>query len=176
MSNSPKVLAIVRHQDLYPDQPIVNPIYDRHLLATRVILRDQQGLIGLLFLARDGFYKLVGGGCEPGEILLDCLKRECLEEAGCQIANVKELGMIEEYRDAWKLRIDIYGYTAEVSGSKGQPKWDPEEIEQGCQLLWVKPEEAAKLLKQPPSVPNLYQWKFISHRDSIILTAALAKS
>ncbi len=40
-----------------------------------------------------------GRGIEEGEDNIEALKRECMEEIGCTITNVRELGVIEEYRN-----------------------------------------------------------------------------
>lgn len=53
--------------------------------AARAIVLDENNMIALLHVSRDGYYKLPGGGIEDSEDPVDALKRECREEIGCEI-------------------------------------------------------------------------------------------
>jgi 8-oxo-dGTP diphosphatase len=57
--------------------------------ARRLLCLRKQGDIGL-------FYVLPGGGQEPGELLVDSLKRECREELGADV-EVGKLRFVQEY-------------------------------------------------------------------------------
>lgn len=43
-----------------------------------------------------GFY-LLGGGLNPGETVFQCIKRECMEEAGYEVEIKREVGSAETY-------------------------------------------------------------------------------
>lgn len=53
--------------------------------ATRAVIRDQEGRI--LFIRRrdNGLWAMPAGRQEPGESILDCLKREVKEESGLDV-------------------------------------------------------------------------------------------
>ena len=51
--------------------------------AVRAIVFDKDNKIGLLNVTKHGYYKLPGGGIKEGEDKITALKRECLEEIGC---------------------------------------------------------------------------------------------
>lgn len=42
-------------------------------------------------------YFLIGGGIENGENHMDCIKRECLEEIGCEIKNISYICSADTY-------------------------------------------------------------------------------
>lgn len=55
------------------------------LSAKAVILRDGALLAIHKRDAEGDWYVLPGGGQQPGEVLLDALRRECREELGCEV-------------------------------------------------------------------------------------------
>lgn len=61
-----------------------------------VILRDNAVLVIRKMVGDAGYAVLPGGGQNKDEILTDALKRECLEEIGCEV-NVGELLFVREY-------------------------------------------------------------------------------
>ena len=67
-------------------------------LAARAILRRLDGKYALMYTEKFNLYSLPGGGVEKGEKLLDALKREILEEAGCSCDKVRALGYVYENR------------------------------------------------------------------------------
>ncbi|MCC6711101.1 MAG: NUDIX domain-containing protein, partial [Candidatus Pacebacteria bacterium] len=69
--------------------------------AVRAIVIDEQNNLAILHVTNYQYYKLPGGGINPGENKLTALKRECLEEIGCEIEITAELGKIIEYRKMW---------------------------------------------------------------------------
>lgn len=68
----------------------------------RILCLRKQGDIG-------GYYVLPGGGQEPGELLDEALKRECLEELGARVA-VGQLRFVQEYVGKNHLFKDVHGH------------------------------------------------------------------
>ena len=62
--------------------------------AVRVILINNDNKIAILHKKNKNEYKLVGGGVDEGEDYEEALKRETLEEAGCKIEILNELGEV----------------------------------------------------------------------------------
>ena len=62
-----------------------------------MVLRDD-GKIAIEHKTNKNEYKLVGGGMEENKNPQMAFKREVLEEAGCEVEIVEELGTTEEYR------------------------------------------------------------------------------
>lgn len=110
--------------------------------AVRAVVFDKENNIALLYVSRDNYYKLPGGGLEQGENYLTALRRECLEEIGCDIHVIDEIGKVVEYRKFCNLKQISYYYLANLEGKKGVPNLMPDEIEDGFQVVWVSLNEA----------------------------------
>jgi len=70
---------------------------------------DQGELLVLVARRRDddfmgGYEELVGGGVEPGESVLDALRREVTEETGAQVTQVEDFVGTFDYRNEWGRR------------------------------------------------------------------------
>ncbi|MFH1398840.1 MAG: NUDIX domain-containing protein [Candidatus Woesearchaeota archaeon] len=65
--------------------------------ASRAVLFDK-GLVPLLFVSKFNYYKIPGGGIDPGEDRKKALIREVQEETGCKIKLTGEVGKIIECR------------------------------------------------------------------------------
>ncbi len=139
--------------------------------AARAVVFDKDKNIGILFVSKLNYHKLPGGGLEGDENIEEALKRECLEEIGCNVEVVRELGEIIEYRDKWSLKQNSYCYVANVVGEKGSPDFTKEEISNGFEIKWVSLDEAIKLLEG--DAPEGYEGGFIQIRDSLFLRESL---
>lgn len=139
----------------------------RHRRAARAVVRDTQGMIALLYVSKLHYYKLPGGGIDQGEDVLEALRRECREEIGCEIRNIRELGHVTEYRGEFSLRQDSYCFAADISGGKKAPNMTQKELDEGFEVVWMPPHEA--IAKVHESRPDNYEGRFIGPRDSVIL-------
>ncbi|MFA6297490.1 MAG: NUDIX domain-containing protein [Candidatus Paceibacterota bacterium] len=135
--------------------------------AARAIVVDEEGNVGLLHASRHSYHKLPGGGVDEGEDLVEALKRECLEELGCDIEVLSEIGIIDEYRKAHNLYQTSYCYSAKVVGEKGNPEFTDSEKENGFEIVWVSKPEALKFLKENETTD--IQGSFIKLRDIVFL-------
>ena len=139
-----ETIAILREHDVYPDRkPVSDDSYEYSRQATRMILRDEEGNVAVhYFPLKDNMsegYMLPGGGIEEGESPEQGLRREAMEETGCMIEDIKELGHVLEYGAGKKTKHiqNEYLYSANVQGDKGV--WIPEqvEIDRGVELRWM---------------------------------------
>lgn len=143
--------------------------------AVRTILLNDLGEIALLHKVKKNEYKLIGGGVENQETLQQALRREVLEESGCEINILKELGYVEEYRTFNNFVQTSYVYVAEVSKDTKKLHLTEQEKDEGSELCWYTPEIALKQINDsyekliPSKYSNLYSSKLIIKRDSSIL-------
>lgn len=142
----------------------------KHRRASRAVVFDEQGLVGILHASRDNYYKLPGGGIEGDEDVMEALKRECLEEIGCNIEVIKEIGSTTEYRRQIELKQESYCYIAKVVGEKGEPNFTKKETEGGFKIVWTTIDEAIKLIKE--NYRDGYNSDFVILRDSAFLEEA----
>jgi 8-oxo-dGTP pyrophosphatase MutT (NUDIX family) len=138
--------------------------------AARAVVFDSNKNVGILYVGKYNYHKLPGGGLEGDESIDEALKRECLEEIGCNMETFAELGEIIEYRDKWSFKQYSYCYLANVVGEKGKPDFTQTEIDNDYIIKWVSLEDAIKLLENDK--PEGYDGEFMQIRDSSFLREA----
>lgn len=101
-----------------------------------------------MYVGSEDYYKLPGGGVKDDESYPECLARECLEEIGCQISVVQELGFVLEISGVNERVQESVCYVAKLVGEKGSPNFTEKEKSRNMSLLWVSYEKAHKLLSE----------------------------
>jgi 8-oxo-dGTP diphosphatase len=138
--------------------------------SSRGVIVNQENKIALIFVSSEGYYKLPGGDREAGEDKFITFNREVLEETGCEVDIIKELGLIIEYRNKMKELKFSYCFVGRVKEDTGTLALTKKEVERGFQLKWVGIDEAINLVKN--SQPKSYAGMFVRYRDLIILSKA----
>lgn len=138
--------------------------------ATRAVLFNNKNEIAILFVSKDNYYKLPGGGVEKGETLEESLKREIIEEVGCNISQKEDIGIVIEYRNQFEQLQVSYCYLADVKGEIGTPSFTEKELSNGFNLKWVSLDNAIELLQN--AKPETYIGKIITKRDLTFLLKA----
>lgn len=139
--------------------------------AARAIVVDEEGKIALLYVSKENYYKLPGGGLEGSEDKMVALERECQEEIGCDIEVTGEVGIVIEYRKFCKLKQTSYCYLAKVKGEKGKPNFTDTEIKNGFKEIWLSFEEAIKALNES-NADSIEGKLYIVSRDIVLLKEA----
>ncbi len=138
--------------------------------AARAIVIDDMNLIALLHVKRDAYYKLPGGGIEDGEDKIIALRRECLEEIGCNIEILQEVGSTVEYWEEDKEKQISYCYIAKVTGDKGASNLTKSEKERGLETVWLSHKEAIETLIDCHL--NNWEAQYIVPRELVFLEEA----
>lgn len=138
--------------------------------ASRSIVLNNLGEMALLYVSKNTYHKLPGGGIEKGESIEIALNREIMEEVGVNIDVLGEVGTIIEYRDKFQQLQISYCYCSKVKGDIKDVAFTDEEINDGFQLKWVELDEAISILES--DTPNNYVGRFIQSRDLLFLKRA----
>ncbi len=135
--------------------------------SARAILLNEKGEVATQYLNVYNYHKLPGGGIEQGESIEEALKREVLEEVGCQCEIIKPIGMTIEYRNEINLLHISYAFVAKVIGEVGKITLDADEIKEGQETQWLAPEEILK--KMEAESPVIFPSGFVLEREKTFL-------
>ncbi len=136
--------------------------------SCRAVVFNEDWLIPLIFVSKRNYHKLPGWWIEPNEDKIEALKREFLEETGCEIEVTIELWKIIESNSTWK--HTSYCYIWKVTNKWLSNNLTHEEIERWYQLKRRNIDEAIYLLDK--DVPFDPHWDRIVERDLFILKKA----
>ena len=144
-------------------------------VKVRAILLDEDDRMALMYLPKyrhnggKDLYMIPGGGVENHEDLRKALGREMLEETGCHINIVEEIGYIEntEAEDIWT--AVTYYYIAKVVGEKGQLQLTEHEKDSQFELQWHNLEKALNIIEMQAED----NCKTIKFRDRLVVTEAI---
>jgi 8-oxo-dGTP diphosphatase len=167
-----KQIAIIRNQDIVPGSPVRDPASYPYRETARAVVFDGPK-VALLHVTAEHFYKLPGGGVEPGETILQTLHREIMEEIGYKIRHIQELGETLEYKDSKPERQRSVCFIAHTVGQPYRVQLTDEETMLGLTLTWADSLEQAIALTEDAR-PTPLSAQFIQRRESLILRAAQA--
>lgn len=166
-----KSLLTITDQDINSNAPKVDSSNFSTRHAARGIVIDGSDNIYLLHLTTQKTHKLPGGGIDEGEKPEQAMIRECLEEIGCHVEIIAELGEVVEYRDEFELIQTSYCFVAKQLGKQIESSLEESEIADGFKE--VKAQNIADAIQILESdKPNNYVGSFIQKRDLAILKEA----
>ena len=154
--------------------------YKLRIAARGIVMRDD-GKIAIEHKINKNEYKLVGGGMEENENPQMAFKREVLEEAGCEIEIVEQLGTTEEYRSQKNIKQISHIFVGKVTKDTHKFNLDEAEKIDGAKLIWLMPEDALKKIKDcydiliPSIFSDVYMTRFVVLRDRKILEYYLSR-
>jgi 8-oxo-dGTP diphosphatase len=138
--------------------------------AARAVVYDEDNTLALLHATATDYYKLPGGGLDDDVDKITALKRECIEEIGCDIEVLQELGLVNEWRKIYKIHQVSYCYLARLVGEKGTPDFTESEIAEGFAVTWLPYSEALEALKSS-TADHIGAKAYMVPRDIAILEA-----
>ena len=164
-----KILKTIRDKDLGMD--FKDPAVYEERKAARAIIFDKNNNVALLYAVNKSYHKLPGGGVEEGEDIIEALRSEVMEEIGCEIENIRELGIIEEFRNKISRDQTSYCFIANLAGEKGIPRLEADEIADGFETIWLNIDNAIETLENEKDMEH-YNGRFINMRDKMLLEEA----
>lgn len=116
--------------------------------ARAIIFRDNK--LAVIYSKKYDYYKIPGGGVEPGEENTVAMIREVKEEAGLTVIpeTIKEFGYVHRIEKGHPEPIfiqDNFYYLCEVEPGQENPAYEEDEIEDGYVPAWVELSEAIKV-------------------------------
>jgi 8-oxo-dGTP diphosphatase len=140
----------------------------KHRRDIRVAAFDDENKIALVHAKINKYYELPGGGVEEGETLEEGAIREAVEEIGCDVDLIGEIGIVKEYLKDKNLINETFCYLAKVKGVKGELRLNQDEIDEGMDIVWVDIHEAIRLINTNSEVSEYataLQVKYTKVRD-----------
>ena len=143
--------------------------------GARGIIKRDDGLIAVFYKQAKNEYKLPGGGIDEGEEPETAFKREALEETGCEVEDIKFLGITKELKSQENFQQTSYVFASRVTKDTGTLQMTQKEIDEGGGLVWLEPKEAlAKIINcagqlKESDYDSVYRTKFMNYRDREIL-------
>lgn len=172
-------LAIFREKDVFPDKITQNEevVFEDRPTGKAVVF-DNDGNVALVGNTVNSYRLLPGGGIDGSESPEQGIVRECLEEIGCVVELVQNLGIVEDYRTRDKKHCINYCYTAKLVGEKGTLALTEEEAKNGMHVVWVPIGEAVTILQEEieqlkRGEVTFYNTGFNILRDAIFLQEAM---
>lgn len=147
--------------------------------TVKIIVVNEDGNIALVTNSIHRCYLLPGGGIEHGENLAEAADRECREEIGFGIADIQEVGTIEEYRAREGRHYMTYGVVARADEVNESDDRTDNEKNLGMSVEWRSVSDALSVFaEQKEHIKRgeiaFYNTAFNIVRDSAFLDEALA--
>ncbi|MFH1632080.1 MAG: NUDIX domain-containing protein [bacterium] len=168
-----KLIAEITMEDLGGDEI---ERYDKPYTlrkSARAVVFNDDGEVSMINATKKNFFKLPGGGVKLGENIEEALRRELLEEVGCEVEILDEVGVIIEYRNMIDQIHVSYCFTAKVVGDVCVPKYTEKEKADGMEPAWLKIDEAINAVKE--SKPEMIIGKFMVKRELEFLKEVKSK-
>lgn len=149
--------------------------------ARGIVIRND-GKIALFNKSNKNEYKLPGGGIEGNEEPKEAFKREVLEETGCVVEIIDELGITEEYKSKENFKQISYIFVGKVKEDTKELNVTKKEKDEGATLMWETPKRALDLITNcydnliASDYESVYFTKFVVLRDRKILEYYLKDS
>lgn len=142
---------------------------DRIKFGVRVLMRNDAGEICVVKSMRYDYMQIPGGGIEPGESIIDALRRETREETGFLIRDIQPLGYVVEKRKDIRNKHDwnhaiSFVFSASPDREVGT-EYMEDEIAEGFQPFWIKLDDFITTQENSEGKIESYSGCFSNRRD-----------
>ena len=143
----------------------------RDRISVRVVVFNATGEVALMRCAKEDYYKLPGGGVEPGEDQATAAQRELLEETGCLI-RLRDGGCFATTEEFRRHNHQVsFCYRADLVEDTGRLDLTEEELEDELTCCWMPAVEARRVMDA--AVPTSEFGRFVRERDLWVLDRAV---
>jgi 8-oxo-dGTP diphosphatase len=167
-----KLLLEIKDEDVYGNLEKKPSDEYKIDIAARAIIFNDKNEISLLYLKKYNYHEIPGGRIEEGETLEDGLRREILEETGCDIDIIRPIGKIVEYRNKTNVLKTSTCYIAKFNKKIAEPNYEQSEIDDQNTPVWIDFNKAITLFKNSQAHRDDYLSGFIIKRDLTFLEEA----
>ncbi len=169
-----KYLKTLKDKDIFNEVKYKDPDVYEDRQAVKLIIKNNKGEIALVTNPVHNFFLLPGGGAESNDLEKEA-KREALEEVGCYVNIINEIGKVEEFRNRKARRYITTCFIAEIERRNDKDLRTEKEKRVGLNVRWFKPEDIFPiLLKQIDKVKNdeveFYNTSFNIIRDHFFIS------
>lgn len=161
-----KLLKTITDMDILGTEGLSNA---KPRLTARAIVKNKENLYAVMYAREFGLYSLPGGGVEDAEDILDTLKREVLEETGCECDHIEPLGYVEENRAHQNYTTTSYYFVVTTHTQQLDPTLTEDEQKHGTTVGWHTLDEAYDRIANVCHTTT--QRKFLQARDVAALDA-----
>lgn len=158
---------IITDSDFYPCK--TEYILEINRYASRGVLIDELDNVAMMYMSKNGFYKLPGGGLEKNETEVQAFIREIKEETGYNCEIISKFGFVEEHKNRNGFFQYSHCFYAKTVGDITEYHLTDNEKELGFKLEWFSIEEAIKIMGICLKKCNDYGFRFMLLRDLSIL-------
>ncbi len=138
--------------------------------AARTIIFDENDRTAILSVRNGDYYKVPGGGIEPGQTVRQAAKAEAKQEAGCDVKLIMKIGEHSFVDPKTKKIHHSVFYLAQKIGDYCETSFDEFEKENDFKLHWLSIEEAIRLFRS--ASPSEEFGREINQRDLAFLIKA----
>jgi 8-oxo-dGTP diphosphatase len=131
-----KILDIIDYQHPLERVTLPNVEFALRRLAVRAVVSDSEGRVYLIQATNHGgYYKLPGGGVDPGEDVIEALHREVLEEIGYEVEIGEPVGRILQFEEERGFLQESLCYRATITGGDGVASLTESEARHGMETV-----------------------------------------
>ncbi len=166
------ILTMNYHDPQRLGVPVPDRTFARIRYAVRAVITDEAGGVYLMHAATHGYYKLPGGGIDPGEGRHEALAREVREEMGAQVEVLSELGRTVQFDEEADFCQHSYCYLTRLTGQLGPSQLTTQEAEAGFRVQRFGSIAAA--VSTMTTDGHNPKYDFMTVRDAAVLRVAIA--
>lgn len=168
-----KIIVKLTDEDIgLPKKELSNPIIR---YGARGIVINYDGKIAIFNKIKKNEYKLPGGGLIGDETPREAFVREILEETGCNISKIEELGLAVEEKGQTNFRQVSHVFQANVANDTQELHLTDKELDEGGRVIWLPLKDAYERVLNSFDSANgskyddRYRTLFMIKRDALIL-------